>query len=707
MTSTVSAPQVTPAHVDPVPRPEREVRPDIQGLRAIAVGAVVLFHLWPRRVPGGYVGVDVFFVISGFLITSHLLQRPPSTRRELGAFWARRIRRLLPAALVVLVVTLVVSRLFAPALQWASTAREATAAAFYVENWSLASQALDYLAADSAPTPVQHFWSLSVEEQFYLMWPLLVALATVLAARRPRWGPVLTLLGFLGVLGVSFAISVHLTQVEAARAYFVTWTRAWEFAIGGIAAWFVVRTARRVRGEPANLLAWTGLAMIAYSCFLYSGKTAFPGWRAAVPVLGTALVLVTQAEGRRSPAFLWRLPGAQWLGDVSYSVYLWHWPAFILAPYIIDRRLFWPEKLGVVAATLVLAGLSKVLIEDPFRHARRGAPLTPTYRLAAMGMSVVALLAGTQVIEVKWQERQDRVALQRAERNPCFGAGTLLRGPTLCPPDPSGKLVPSLRIAGNDKSSAYKDACFVGAPYKARLVCKYGNGPIKVALVGNSHAGHWLPALQKIAAERGWTITTYLISICNVSDAPTNLRTDRQERNCSDYAKWVEEQTSGRRYDLVITSERQSAQVAGENWADTEAASVRGYRSYLQRWLDSGTRVLVLKDLVPPGNGIGRVPVCLADHPDDRQACTWSATPEVPANPRAYRFSDPLAEAALQTRGRVPVVSVEDLVCPGGRCQPVIGGVVTFFDTSHLTASYARSLSDELGRRILKVEPGL
>ena len=707
MTSTVSVPQVTPAHAAPVARSSREVRPDIQGLRAIAVGAVVLFHLWPRRVPGGYVGVDVFFVISGFLITSHLLQRPPGTRHELGAFWARRIRRLLPAALLVLTVTLVVSRVFAPSLQWASTAREATAAAFYVENWSLASQALDYLAADSAPTPVQHFWSLSVEEQFYLGWPLLVAAATLLAARRRGRAMFLTLLGFLAVLTVSFAISVHLTRVEAARAYFVTWTRAWEFAIGGIAAWAVVRTARRVRGRPGNVLAWTGLAMIAYACFAYSSKTAFPGWRAAIPVVGTALVLVTQAEGRQSPAFLWRLPGAQWLGDVSYSVYLWHWPAFILAPYVIDRRLFWPEKLGIVAVTLLLAGLSKVLVEDRYRTARRGAPLAPTYRLAVVGMSVVALLAGSQVVEVKWQERQDRLALERAERSPCFGAGTLLRGPVLCPDDGTGKLVPSLRLAGNDKSSAYKDACFVGAPYKARLVCRYGDGPIKVALVGNSHAGHWLPALQKIAKQRGWTITTYLISVCNVSDAATNLRTARQERNCVDYSKWVFDQTSGHRYDLVITSERQSQQVLGENWADTEVAAVRGYSSYLQRWLASGTRVLVLKDLVPPGNGIGRIPVCLANHPGDRKACSWSAIPDVPDNPRAYRFSDPLAEAALQTGGKVPVVSVQDLVCPGDTCQPVIGNVVTFFDASHLTASYARSLSGELARRIVKVVPGV
>jgi peptidoglycan/LPS O-acetylase OafA/YrhL len=686
----------------------RGVRRDIQGLRAVAVGAVVLFHVWPHRMPGGYVGVDVFFVISGFLISSHLLHSPPRTGRALGQFWARRARRLLPAALLVLLVTLALTRAFAPETQWGPTAREVAAAAFYVENWSLAGQALDYLAADSEPTAAQHFWSLSVEEQFYLVWPLLVAFAALLAARLRRRPDALVPVVFGAVLLVSMVLSIQLTASEPARAYFVTWTRAWEFAVGGLVAWAVLRSRRTGPAVLNHLLAWGGLAAITVACFAYSSRTAFPGYTALLPVLGTAAVLWARSEGGVGPGHLWRLPGVQWLGDVSYSVYLWHWPLLLLAPFVLDVRLSWPWKLLVLLVTGLAAHLSKVLVEDRFRVLRPHRGTARTYALAAAGMAVVTLVAGAQLLELDRRAAYDRQAVQRVEaaRGPCFGAGSLLRGTGACPSHTQGEVVPALALAGQDKSDAYADACFVGAPYTKRLTCTYGDGPVQVALVGNSHAGHWLPALQRIADTRGWTITTYLVSVCNLSDAGTALSTAEQRRGCADYGRWVQEQTRGERYDLVISSERQSTSVPGHTWATTRAASAAGHRSYLQRWLDGGTTVLVLQDVVPPGDGVGRLPECLARY-DDPARCSWPHDEPAPRDAGEYRFSDPLSDAARSLEGRVPVVSVDDLLCVEGTCLPVVGGVVTYFDASHLTATFARTLAPVLAARISAAVPGV
>jgi len=674
------------------------VRADIQGLRAIAVGVVVLFHAWPNRMPGGYVGVDAFFVISGFLISAHLLEAPPAHVRDLARFWARRIRRLLPAALTVLVATLAVSRLVAPPLQWTSTAREAIAAAFYVENWSLADQALDYLAADSEPTPVQHFWSLSVEEQFYLVWPILMAVA-VLIARRTRRRPG-TLIGvfYLAVLVGSLWLSIRMTNEAAAKAYFVTYTRAWEFAVGGLTAW-VVQHSARWRGVTADLAAWVGLGAIVVACFAFTSSTPFPGYAAALPVLGTALVLLAHSEGRLGPGFLWRLPTVQWQGDVSYSVYLWHWPALLLTPFILRSKLFWPDKLVIIATTLALAGFSKVFIEDRFRIARPGAPVRYTYAFGAAGMTLVMSLGLLQVGEVRWREARDRAALAEATNDPCFGAAALVRGPQACPPKPDARVWPSLALADEDKSEAYADDCFVNSPYVERTTCTYGSGATKVALVGNSHAGHWLPPLQALADRMGWTITTYLGSVCNISDAKTSFNTKRLRDNCVEFSSWVNEQVTGR-YDLIITSQRQSATVPGYSWATTAAPAREGYRTTLRRWVAGGSHVVVIQDVVaPPVTTVGRIPVCLARH--HRDSCEWPLAPQVPKHANSFRWMDPLADAARSLRSsRVRVVVMDDLLCPGGTCQPVIGQVVTYFDASHLTATYARTLAPALGSRI-------
>ena len=286
---------------------ERDFRPDIQGMRAIAVGMVVLYHLYPNVLPGGFAGVDVFFVISGFLITGHLLREYQKNGRiSLLGFWGRRAKRLVPAAALVLSVTWVASRLILPATALDDTARQIRASALYFQNWQLAWNAVDYLKSDNAASPVQHFWSLSVEEQFYLGWPLLFLLAALVALTARKRGRIArghqALVVLAGAVVVcSFAYSVYYTRVNPAGAYFVTTTRIWELGLGGLIALLPARAAARL--GRAGLLGCVGLALVIASAFVLSGSMAFPGALALLPAGGAALLIIGgSAAGEFGPS---------------------------------------------------------------------------------------------------------------------------------------------------------------------------------------------------------------------------------------------------------------------------------------------------------------------------------------------------------------------------------------------------------------------
>ena len=289
-TTTVSddTPDAVGTHEHVAPEARRsDFRPEIQALRAVAVTAVVLYHLWPGRVPGGFTGVDVFFVISGFLITRHLTQEVRrSGRISLSQFWARRIRRLLPAAFLVLAFCLVVLFAAMPPVTWQLNLEEIRASAAYVVNWLLGFQAIDYLAAENNPSMVQHYWSLAVEEQFYLGWPLLIMAAVALGRRRAtaavRMRRIRVVLGTVFV--VSLAMSVLLTPRKPPLAFYATPLRAWQFAAGGLLALFLVEGYRRLTPAVRVGLSWAGWGILAGSALLIQGtKVQFPGWIAIIP----------------------------------------------------------------------------------------------------------------------------------------------------------------------------------------------------------------------------------------------------------------------------------------------------------------------------------------------------------------------------------------------------------------------------------------
>ncbi|GAA4701359.1 acyltransferase family protein [Nocardioides conyzicola] len=677
-------------------------RTDIQGLRAIAVALVVVYHLVPAALTGGFVGVDVFFVVSGFLITSHLLTRRPTRPRHLLEFWARRIRRLLPASLLVLLVTLVATRWVAPVTQWEVTARQSAAAATYLVNWLLANDSVDYLAAASAPSPVQHFWSLSVEEQFYAGWPVLVllvghvAIATRIAGslRRLR---LLFLVGLGLVVALSFAWSVHLTAANPARAYFVTTTRIWELGLGGLVAALLVLRDRPLRLDPAlaAVAAWIGIAAIVWTGFTYTGSTPFPGWQALVPVGGTALVLGVAAGTQAwSPGRLLALRPCQWLGDISYSVYLWHWPLIVLAPAVSGGHRGAIDNGVIVVATLVLAALTKTYVEDVFRTPSWSRRLGQTYALGAAGMAVVIAAAALLVVDLHAREDAARSELGRALRSddPCFGAGALVAS-RQCPPS-TGDPVPAPVLAALDKSAAYGSSdggkdCFSALPAYPTVQCVFGDRTAErtVALVGNSHAGQWVPALQQIARQQHWKVVTYLSSRCALADVRQQFDTAEQSTACLDWVHRVTARVGAEQPDLVVVANRVSLPVEGADLADSATPYEQGYEHVLRSWSDEHLPVVVLRDTPAPGDGdVPSVPDCLASHGDDFAACAGSRADWEPADPS-------VAAAGAIDSPSVDVVDLNDRICGPRQCRPVVGGVVVYFDGSHLTATYARSLS--------------
>jgi peptidoglycan/LPS O-acetylase OafA/YrhL len=677
----------------------RAVRTDIQGLRAIAVSLVLVYHLAPESLTGGFTGVDVFFVISGFLITLHLLERLPRHPRDLATFWSRRVRRLLPASLLVLALTLAASRLVAPQTQWENTARQGRAAVLYVVNWVLARDAVDYLAAENAPSPVQHFWSLSVEEQFYFVWPVLILLLGALARVTRRRPLPVVLVGLAALTGISLWYSIRETGADPAAAYFVTPTRIWELGVGGLLATVNLLRPGPMRPWPATAFAWVGLVAVGYAAATYSDATPFPGWQAAMPVLGTAAVIAAQPPTQRgqrwlSPGPLLALRPVQWLGDISYSIYLWHWPLIVLVPAATGHTLTWTDRGAIAAATLLLAWLTKLFVEDRFRAASWAVPLRKPFLLAAAGMTLVVALAGVQLVEVRQRSEQAAAALARgvAGLDPCFGARALDH-PDTCPAVDFADVVPAPIEAARDKSEAYDTQpdgknCFSYVPRFEDRQCVFGDrqSTTDVVLVGNSHAGEWVPALEQVAVENHLRVTAFLASRCALADLRQEFDTKAHATACLDWVHRTTQRVVALHPDLVVMTNRSSVPAEGHTREESMPLYRDGYAAVLEAWRDAGIRTLVLRDTPAPGTSI---PDCVAEAEGDYRRCDGTRQQWLPPAPEVD------AVRSLQS----PLVTLADLtdhICGPTTCTAVTGGVITYLDGSHLTATYARTLAPYL-----------
>lgn len=674
-------------------------RTDIQALRAVAIGLVVLNHLWPEQITGGYVGVDVFFVISGFLITGHLLSELERTGRvRLSAFYARRIRRLLPAALLVVLVTLIGVWALLPFTRWADNAMQSLASVFYVENWTLASLSVNYSAHNAAASAVQHYWSLSVEEQFYLVWPLLVVGAAAAAA---RWGApggrrrfVLVVVSVVAVL--SFAAAVIYTAASPAQAYFVTFTRAWQFAVGAVIALIPITLFRRLNALVASALALAGFVGIAVAAGVFGPQTPYPGVAALLPVLATAAVIVA-GTGRRAPLLavsaVTDARPVQWLGDVSYSLYLWHWPLIVLTPFAIGAPLSWWSRLGILALALMLAWGSRRWIEIPAQRAGWWRPVPRAYLGGAAMMVVVALVAALLLITAS--ARGAVIDEGQPEGGICHGAAALA-DPDDC--DPSAAVADPVVTAG--------DAYFALAPECGDLTralvfdgrettreCDFSEGirGPRVWLVGDSHAEQWQAALFPIAKDEGWHLTISSFPGCPPADVAfigfDSAWGPGDYLRCREWAAALTDVVVAEKPDLIVTSMAARQQLVDDGSERThDEQFVHGLRRTWGAWTDAGIAVLAIADT--PLNGDVRDLDCLVLNREDPADC---AVPRTTAMP-----TDPVMLAAEQSMPGVWPVDLTSLLCDEEDCFAAIGGEPVYYDADHLSSAYAVTLSGRL-----------
>ena len=662
--------------------------------------------------PNGFLGVDVFFVISGFLITSLLVRELVSTGTiDWARFVGRRIRRLLPAAILVLVVTALVAWVVVPGLRRREIGTDVAGAALYVVNWVFSHRAVDYLASDSIPSPVQHFWSLAVEEQFYVIWPLaLIALALVLRRlqRPPTVGAVGALLTAIAV--PSFAYAVWLGAVDPARAYFVTTTRAWELGVGAaLAVWCAGRqapTRHTAKGSAASshgtglvdaAIGWVGLAAVLGSACWLPADAVTPGAWTLVPTVGAAAVLY--AGWTANPSGPVRVLGAApmvWIGGLSYSLYLWHWPALVLSEWAFDG-LSGTQQALVVALAVVPAWVSHRFLESPIHHSRALAARTRPVLALGLALSAVGALAAVPLTQASSPFRTTPVAGPRPAIE-TLGAATLASPPSTNPAtyavDDWEWLTPDPQLAGKDRPRADVDRCQVDRLVEQPVACEFGvsAGTTTVALVGDSKAMQWLPALERLAPERGWRVVTYGKSACAFA-AGRAQNEGRPYPACDEWNRRVLDRLHADPPDLVLTSG-----YASTAWDGTHATGAALVTGLAERWTglrDAGIPVVVLGDSPVSPNDLD---VCTARHPHELSRCAFGRD-------AAVAGSGLPAQRAASTASGTPLVDLTEWICPVERCPVGIGNVAIHRAGDHLTATYVRTLAPVLGAALERAVP--
>lgn len=465
----------------------------IQGLRALAALLVTIFHA--RLVPGGFIGVDIFYVISGYLITGLILREIEKTGTlDLQAFYQRRIKRLLPTSVFVLFVTAIVGMFVLPAITRDALGRDLFAAATYISNYLFAWWQNDYQNLNATPSPFIHYWSLAVEEQFYVVWPIFILIVS-------RYGKRAVLYGVAASSALSLLLSIYQTQTSPIWAFYSLPTRAWELGIGALLLFIPDKFWKN------RFIPWVGLIGIAASALKFDENTAFPGINALLPVASTAVLIGSIAIWPRAFNDLSNNRVSQWLGSISYPLYLWHWPALVLPSSALGRPLRVRERIFCIFLTIVLAHLTSKYIEQPIRHKKVAGKKVYLFFAATTIASLVAGLiissTASSMINVKGTDYK-------------FNLTKVMQKPAV-----------------------YGDGCHVNYGETKSGYCTYGdkNSSTTIVLYGDSHAAQWFPTLENLAKERGFKLVSLTKSACPSVDVPREDQGAFKNVHCQ---KWRE-----------------------------------------------------------------------------------------------------------------------------------------------------------------------
>ncbi|HEY5486421.1 MAG TPA: acyltransferase family protein [Candidatus Limnocylindrales bacterium] len=722
-------------------------RPDIEGLRGIAVLLVVLYHAGTLsnsslQIPGGFVGVDLFFVISGFLITGLLIRERERTGKvSFSRFYARRVRRILPAAAVVLLVTLVIAYQLVALSSRSAVMEDGASSAVSIANIRFAMTTDYFNPTNNSFSPFLHFWSLGVEEQFYFIWPALLALV---AWRKPRLGAAVAL---SVVAVVSFAASVIVTQSSPATAFYLLPTRAWQLAAGGLLAIGVgslARTPQLLRaavGQFLSVAGWVALAALAWIALTLDSKTVpYPGTAALLPTLAGVVLIAAGAEQAGPGAFL-RLMPVRFLGKISYSLYLWHWPILILGGLYLggplDQALTPLQALALAGFSIPVATVSWGLVEEPFRRGQ--IPLPRPSRVVAAGVTVmlaVALLGAS----FDWNAQtalanvgnEPGVAAAEPTPTPTAAVARPTATPTVTPvpltlapnatPSPILGMTPALPTNGgpetanvalnnatrptlanapNDNEPTWLNNCLgwdaTTVPSTSNK-CVYGDptGTFTVALVGDSHASALFPAVEAVAIAHGWRLVEYLKISCQFIDMRiTDPNLNREYTECATWNQNVVARLRANPPDLVLVSG--SRWIYAVNPGEANATYEGNALARMIKQIPSSSRVAIIED--PPLPSLD-VPKCLSSYPTDVLKCAYS---------RAVGFGSAMGvrETTASKVTGAPVIALTDQICPGtGACPVVIDNMIAWRDPHHLTATFSRSLGPALDAKIVAILTG-
>ncbi|MGI5183051.1 acyltransferase family protein [Dactylosporangium sp. CA-152071] len=690
-------------------------RPDIEGLRAVAVLLVVANHAGLGLVHGGYVGVDVFFVISGFLITLHLFRELQQTGRiRFGAFYGRRIVRLLPASTVVVIATVAAAWTWMSPVQAKAVVFDALSAAAYGINVRLAVLGTDYLSAELEPSPLQHFWSLAVEEQFYFIWPLLLLAAASRTASRRRAAIALTGLGV-----VSFAVCVWQTGHSQPWAYFGIQARAWELAAGAL----IALAAERLKAVPGAAVAtWLGVGAIVASAVMFDETTRFPGMAALLPVGGAVLVIAggTARPRHGAVAILGTAP-MQAIGKLSYSWYLWHWPALMLAPHVAGQELGTWTKAAVAAGSLIPAWLSLRLVENrvrfnPVFKRRPGQGLGLGATLTALTFGAAAIFLGLPN-EVKGEGTAQDTAKALSQQPAVSEAQQLadarkklleLIATSATVTAMPQNLTPPVTAAANDRPEGSKGclASLDETTIKTALSqqCdKHGDpqGTATMVLFGDSHTEQWFDAFDAVAKQRHWRLVVLTKSGCTPADAYTiKINARRAFTECATWREEAFTKIKELKPALVLLSTRtytdppvdKAGAPAGDKAEADDLWSAALIRS-AKRIQQLGAKPVIMQD-TPDPRGTS-VPDCVAAHPAAVQQCALKVTTAIYASRRT-------ANADAAKAAGFPVIDPTTWFCTDTVCPVIVGNALVYRDGSHVTASYVKLLTPLLQAELPK-----